>query len=333
MEQSINALQHPNTWSKQQHWPVDVQGNPIYHQNSEMSATIAQLRQHFKGCDYQKKLVLKKDRQVHSPDIRECIRAQVTDNHVTLHRNIRVQPFAEVVSISGLAGMNGCESHAANEGCLQIRLGKDRNADNYYRCGCCIQEESISIRLPKPQALKRAILQEARWDDRLQLWMNDQKVWQSNEDFPPETAGRCERNKNVFLNHPVTLGHDLFKSPDRQLRIKIRTSVGDEGEGYALLKLFFDTRRLVDEDRWTPASALEQLAAMQQWQQDGLCHLQFQCLERLTEAEHTIHGKIIALNPLSPKLPSDCKTVQANADCFLLQDDSHTLSTRSLRSI
>ena len=317
MEQSVNALQHPNTWSKQKHWPTDAQGNPVYDRNAEMSATITQLRQHFKGCDYQKKLVLKKDRLVHSPDIRECIRALVTDHHVTLHRNIRVQPFAEVVSISGLAGMNGCESHAANEGCLQIRLGKDSSADNYYRCGCCIQEESIRVRLPKPQALKRAIVQEARWDDRLQLWINDQKVWQSNEDFPPETGGRCERDKNFLLNHPMTLDHLPFQSLNQSTTFKIRTSVGDEGEGYALLKLYFDIRKLVDEDRWTPAAELEKLQEMQQWQRDGLCRLSYQCLGTLTEAEHTIHGKAIPLQPsLSPLLPADCKTARVEADCF-----------------
>ena len=70
MELGVNALQHPNTWSKQKHWPTDAQGNPVYDPNAEMSATIARLRQHFKGCDYQKTLVLKQDRQVHSPDIR-----------------------------------------------------------------------------------------------------------------------------------------------------------------------------------------------------------------------------------------------------------------------
>ena len=86
MALGINALQHPNTWSKQKHWPVDAQGNSVYDSNREISATIARLRQHFKGCDYQKQLVLKQDRQVHSPDIRECIQALVTDSSITLHR-------------------------------------------------------------------------------------------------------------------------------------------------------------------------------------------------------------------------------------------------------
>ena len=104
--EDFDGLQHPNTWSKQKHWPADAQGNPIYDKNNEMSVTIARLRQHFKGCDYQKKLVLKKDRQVHSPDIRECTRAVITDNRVTLHRKLSVQPFAEYVSGSTLAGMS-----------------------------------------------------------------------------------------------------------------------------------------------------------------------------------------------------------------------------------
>ena len=299
MEQSINALQHPNTWSKQKHWPTDTQGNPIYDQSSEMSATIARLRQHFKGCDYQKKLVLKKGRQVHSPDIRECTRAVVTDNSVTLHRKIKTQSFAEYVSGSELSGMNGCDSLSDREGCIQIRLGKDRGADNYYHCGCCIKEETFTVTLPRPEALNRAALQQARWDDRMQLWINDQKVWQSNSDFPPESGGGCELDTNFYLNSPVVIDTSLIEKSDHKLTIKIRTSVGDDGEGYALVKLYFDISQLIDDDRWTPASALEQLQEIRQWQRDRLCSLSYQCLESMSDAEHTIHGKIIPLQASS----------------------------------
>lgn len=323
VEQSINALQHPNTWSKQKHWPTDAQGNPVYDKNSEMSATIARLRQHFKGCDYQRKLVLKKDRQVHSPDIRECTRAVVTDNSVTLHRKIRIQPFAEYVSGSGLSGMNGCESSSDQEGCLQIRLGKDVGADNYYHCNCCIKEETFTVTLPKPEALKQVVLQEARWDDRLQVWINDKKVWQSNPDFPPESGRGCELDSNFYLNHPVSLDSGLFDTPNNQVTFRLRTSVGDEGEGYALIKLYFDIRRLVSVDHWSPSSALDQLNKIRQWQRDGLCNLSYQCLETMSDAEHTIHGKVIPLQPsLSSQLPANCKTARAEADCFYYKTTS-----------
>ncbi|MET4694409.1 conjugal transfer protein TraN [Endozoicomonas lisbonensis] len=317
VEQSINALQHPNTWSKQKHWPTDAQGNPIYDKNGEMSATIARLRQHFKGCDYQKKLVLKQGRQVHSPDIRECTRAVVTDDSITLHRKIRVQPFAEYISGSGLSGMNGCESQSDQEGCLQIRLGKDAGADNYYHCGCCIKEETFTVTLPRPQALSHAVLQEARWDDRLQVWINDKKVWQSNSDFPPESGGGCELDSNFHLNSPVSLDSSVLDGAGNQVTFKIRTSVGDQGEGFALIKLYFDISQLIENDRWAPSSALEQLKEMKQWQSDGLCSLSYQCLETMNDAEHTVHGKVIPLQPsLSSQLPSDCKTARAEADCF-----------------
>ena len=72
--------------------------------------------------------------------------------------------------------MSGCESSSPNEGCIQIRLGKNAGADNYYHCECCIKEETFSVALPRSQALKRAVLQEARWDDRLQIWINDKKA-------------------------------------------------------------------------------------------------------------------------------------------------------------
>ena len=325
VEQSINALQHPNTWSKQKHWPTDSYGNPVYDKNSEMSATIAKFRQHFKGCDYQKKLVLKQDRQVHSPDIRECTRAVVTDNSVTLHRKIRVHPFAEYVSGSGLSGMNGCESLSDKEGCLQIQLGKDSGADNYYHCGCCIKEETFTVTLPNPHALSRAVLQEARWDDRLQVWINNKKIWQSNTDFPPETSGGCELDSNFHLHNPVSLDSSVLGTTGNQVIFKIRTSVGDQGEGFALIKLYFDISQLIEDDRWTPSSTLDQLKEMRQWQRDGLCNLSYQCLETMSNEEHTVHGKVIPLQPtLSPQLSADCKTVRAEADCFYYK----TISTQ-----
>ncbi|WP_252180161.1 conjugal transfer protein TraN [Endozoicomonas sp. 4G] len=323
VEQSINALQHPNTWSKQKHRPTDANGNPIYDKNSEMSATIARLRQHFKGCDYQKKLVLKKDHQVHSPDIRECTRAVVTDNSATLHRNIRFKPFADYISGSALAGMNSCQSPSDQEGCLQIRLGKDAGADNYYHCRCCIKEESFTVTLPKPQALSRAVLQKARWDDRLQVWINNKKLWQSSPDFPPESRGRCELDANFHLHSPVSLDKSVFNTANGQATFKIRTSVGDDGEGFALIRLYFDISQLIEEDRWLPSSALDQLNEIRQWQKDGLCRLTYQCLETMSDAEHTLHGKVIPLQPsLSSQLSADCKTARAEADCFYYKTTS-----------
>ena len=317
VEQSINALQHPNTWLKPKHWPADSHGNPVYDKNSEMSATIARLRQHFKGCDYQKKLILKKDRLVHSPDIRECTRVVVTDSSVTLHRKIKTQPFAEYVSGSELSGMNGCDSNSIDEGCIQIRLGKNAGADNYYHCDCCIKEEAFTVTLPRPQALNRAVLQKARWDDRMQLWINDQKIWQSNSDFPPESGSGCELGSNFHLNSPVSLDKQLIDVTGHQITFKIRTSVGDEGEGYALIKLYFNIRQLIEDDRWTPSSALGQLKEVRQWQLDGLCNLSYQCLESMNNAEHTIHGKVIPLQTsLSSQLPANCKTARAETDCF-----------------
>ena len=184
-------------------------------------------------------------------------------------------------------------------------------------CDCCIKEETFTVTLPRPQALNRVVLQQARWDDRMQLWINDQKVWQSNSDFPPESGGGCELDTNFYLNSPVALDTSLIESSDHELTVRIRTSVGDDGESYALVKLFFDISQLIDEDRWTPASALEQLQEMRQWQRDGLCNLSYQCLESMGDAEHTIHGKVVPLQPsLSPQLPADCKTARAEADCF-----------------
>ena len=332
MELSINALQHPNTWSKQKHWPADAYGNPVYDQNSEMSATIARLRQHFKGCDYQKKLILKKDRQVHSPDIRECTRAVITDSNVTLHREIEVQPFAEFVSGSTLAQMKACESQSAHEGCIQIHLGQFSGADQYRNCGHYLMEQSITLDVSKPQALNRVILEKARWGKRMQLWFNNKKAWQSHKDFPLENDGICQFNSNHRLNSPIIL--DIPKTlPNNRLGIRIKALMGDhEGShAYARVKLYFDIRQLLDvkTDRWTPISALEQLQNMRLWQQHGLCRLSYQCLTSMSDAERTIYGRLIPLRAsLSPQLPVDCKTARVRADCFYYKKPHQTVIRR-----
>ena len=142
--------------------------------------------------------------------------------------------------------------------------------------------------------------------------------------FPPETGSHCELNQNFNLPTPVVLS--TYFSGSEKYTFRVRTSVGDEGEGYVLIRLYFDISQLVENDRWTPASELEQLQEMRQWQRDGLCNLSYQCLESMSEAEHSIHGKVIPLQAsLSPQLSANCKTARAEADCFYYK----TASTHS----
>ena len=122
----------------------------------------------------------------------------------------------------------------------------------------------------------------------------------------------------IFIcNGLVSLDKSVFDVAGNQVTFKIRTSVGDEGEGYALINLYFDISQLIEDDYWTPSSALEQLKEMRQWHRDGLCNLSYQCLETMSDEEHTVHGKVTPLQPsLSPQLSADCKTARAEADCF-----------------
>ncbi len=307
MELSIKALEHPATWSKQASLPLN--------EPSEMSATIALFRKHFKDCDYHKTLVLKPGRNVHSPDIRECTRIMVTDKTVTLHRNVEVSPLLEVVSISGLAGVSPCGNRTDTQGCLQIRLGKNRNADNYYHCDCCIREESIVIRFLTSEAIQHAVIHEARWDDRMQIWLNNQKLWQSNGDFPPESGHNCELGRNAYLQSPVPVQTTSFNKGSEHL-FKIRTSVGDEGEGYALVQLLYDMNSLVQKDSWSPAAGYEQFQKMQRWQHDGMCQLSYECIEYFAKEDISVHGQSVPLKPTLTSAISDlCKSVRIIAQC------------------
>ena len=320
MELAIKALQHPNTWSSRKGWPTDAQHNTVYDNNHAMNLTIAQLRQHFKGCEYQKKLSLQGSRMVHSPDIRECSRALVNDSQLTLQREVSVPPLVRVIASTTLSSVDHCSGRSEEELCLQIRLGKSARADNYYRCHCCIKEESIRVAIPQYKALRSVVLHQARWDDRLQIWIDADKVWQSHRDFPPEHGRHCELNSNSRLDAPSSLRTETLLEKSEGVTFKIRTSVGDKGEGFALIRLYFDIRQLDMSDEWHPAAAKHQLQTMRQWQQDDICRLTFQCLEHLDKGEYSIQHQLIPLwNPQIRELAPDCKTAKVAASCFYHQ--------------
>ncbi|MEH0346398.1 hypothetical protein, partial [Vibrio cholerae] len=80
---------------------------------------------------------------------------------------------------------------SCGEGCLEVWIG--RIGDNYWSGRCKVFEQAITLKVVNPDAITSAVLEYAKWDDYMQVWLGDQKVWSGpNNNFPPETAGRCE---------------------------------------------------------------------------------------------------------------------------------------------
>lgn len=93
-------------------------------------------------------------------------------------------------------------------------------------------EQAITLKVVNPDAITSAVLEYAKWDDYMQVWLGDQKVWSGpNNNFPPETAGRCElstsweRNPNTDLTarlKAVEPGLEVLVKFAYRLRVVVR---------------------------------------------------------------------------------------------------------------
>ena len=72
----------------------------------------------------------------------------------------------------------------------------------------------------------------AKWDDYIQVWIEDNKVYNGpNADFPPEKGVRCELGISWDKNLNIDVTQHFKKSG--YVNTKIRVSVSGWGEGYA----------------------------------------------------------------------------------------------------
>ncbi|OOY42279.1 conjugal transfer protein TraN, partial [Solemya velum gill symbiont] len=157
--------------------------------------------------------------------------------------------------VSGPMNLRSC-----GEGCLEVWIG--RIGDNYWSGSCKVFEQAITLKVVNPDAITSAVLEYAKWDDYMQVWLGDQKVWSGpNNNFPPETAGRCELSTSWERNPNTDLTARLKAvEPGLEVPVKIRVSVTGSGEGYARIKVRFDPTKVVMNDSWSPQSCIEQAA-------------------------------------------------------------------------
>lgn len=150
---------------------------------------------------------------------------------------------------------------SCGEGCADLWIGKV--GDNYWSGNCSIYEEYTEILLVNPDAITSAVLTNALWDDYIQVYLgppdNETKIWQGpNNNFPPETDGKCELSTS-WNEHPNVDITNLLKSyPENSvLRFKIRVSVTGSGEGYGKVRINFDPTKAIIRDNWSPDSCIE----------------------------------------------------------------------------
>ena len=170
------------------------------------------------------------------------IDTQKQQNRCSVIRNISMyRPNINdiIVPLGGTGTVYYCGAN-----CINVVLGQV--GDNYWRGSCRIFEKYFNVLVKQPDLIQSATIVRAKWDDYMQVWIDDYKVWSGpNNNFPPETAGRCELSTSWDRN-PHANVTSYFKRAG-EIKTKIRVSVTGRGEGYAFVQLKIKPDRCVVE--------------------------------------------------------------------------------------
>jgi len=155
-------------------------------------------------------------------------------------------------------------------GCMEVWIGEI--GDNYYSGRCSIFETSMTMEIVNPNAITSAVLNYAKWDDYMQVWIGGTKVWSGPDgNFPPETPGRCELSTSWERNPNVDVT-PYFRQAG-QLTFKTRVSVTGGGEGYGRIQINYEPSKAVTEDAWSPADCIQSARGIV----DGFCRGGYSC--------------------------------------------------------
>ena len=122
--------------------------------------------------------------------------------------------------------------------------------DNYWGGWCTIYEHWTRVRVMQPQAIRKVVIEFAKWDDWLQIYIGKSDIRYMDlvyegpypGQFPPETDGACELSTSWEKAPNVDVTRYFRNVPANSIvSFKTRVSVAGNGEGYARLRIYYDT--------------------------------------------------------------------------------------------
>jgi len=262
----------------------DLANDPVFDKTDEVQKNIDIIGAGFSDCSVETQFH-DETIKTHVPDLRQCERIP-QDGDCTLTHKYDPAEAASIRQIGGEDGISTC-----GPGCVDMWIG--RVGDNYWEGSCSIFESTSNFVLQHPEAVESATLTRAKYDDYMQVYLNNEKIWQGpNDNFPPETGGQCELDTSWDQTPNVDVTEQFRKKGP--IDFLIRVSVTGEGEGYGRIRLRYDPSKIDAGDTWTPKSCAIKASSAN----DGFCAPpQYTCTSRI-DVE-----------------PGDCKIVEGNVLC------------------
>lgn len=225
----------------------DMTYDPIANVTRDIIGDFDIWEESFGDCSVQSE-VLESTRKAHVPDYKYCERVIDRSQDCSISHSYKA---GIVEHYSGPLNLDSC-----GEGCMHVWIG--RRADNYWSGWCTIFEENTTVRVINKKAITKAVLEYVEFDDYMQVLVGpigkETKVYNGpNNLFPPETEGPCELSTS-WKRYPNVDVTEYFKdslSDDGIVNFKIRVSVGDKGEGFGRIKIYYDPKKALIKDEWS----------------------------------------------------------------------------------
>ncbi|TCV62826.1 conjugal transfer protein TraN [Pseudomonas fluorescens] len=250
----------------------------------------------------------------HVSDMKTCERVADKSGVYTLKHDYTA---GVVKYVDGPTNFQSC-----GPGCIDIWLGQV--GDNYWSGYCAIYENNMTFEVINPDAIQSASLTYAKWDDYMQVWVANTKVWSGpNENFPPETAGACELGTSWSTAPNVDMTSLLKVKGAKEF--KIRASVAGKGEAYAKLRVLYDPLKAVSEEKWYSQEAVDVASSIN----DGYCQGSFVCTKMPAISDTgcaeidgvTVCESSFGKGPPLPGISPLCQEVSINSQCNFYKGD------------
>ncbi|WP_243836289.1 conjugal transfer mating pair stabilization protein TraN [Modicisalibacter xianhensis] len=252
----------------------DFNNDPAFDTSRDTYGNMDQIAEEFGDCTTETNY-FSSNIDAHVPEYEVCERVEDKSTQCSINHSYDAGVLKHA---GGPYNLSSC-----GEGCVNFWIGQV--GDNYWSGSCKIYEQYTRVQIDNPDALTSALLDYAKWDDYMQVWIGpvgeEVKVWQSRSQFPPETSGKCELKESWEQNPNLDLT-SYFKNvePGTVVNFKIRVSVSGDGEGYGRIRLRYDTKKAVTKDEWSPDSCLESALGVA----DGFAEGEFVCTDDPSDA-------------------------------------------------
>ena len=213
----------------------DLENDALWHSGDQLFANFTPWAQSFSDCTTTTTQTAT-SHTVQVPDYQLCLRQPVMPQSCTASHQVDVAPL--LTYVSGNGGLSSC-----GPGCMDLYVGVV--GDNYWSTGCAVLTWQVTYNVLHPEAIISATLADVEFDDHARVFYGGNLIYTGSTGW----GGACELSSN-WVDHPNTDVTYAFNSPGNKV-FRQDTLVGDQGEGYARIRLQYDLSKLITRDQWS----------------------------------------------------------------------------------